>query len=176
MPIENKVKLQFLDPNKLLPYKNNAKVHEAIQIEKLAQMIKQFGFDQPIVVDKKMIIIKGHARREAALLLKLKMVPVIVADHLDEKAITAARIGDNKISETSWDYSLLKIDMKFLDSVKFDASMTGFNLSEIGAMIENSNGQGKDVSFTAKEGSKEYGKEKFEDFEHTCPKCGFEFD
>lgn len=124
-------KIQYLDPNSLTPYVNNTKKHPVEQIDKIAQQIAEFGFDQPIVVDKDKIIIKGHGRREAALRLGLKQIPVIVADHLNELQVKAARIADNKVAESEWDNDLLRFEFGLLQSADTDLALTGFSMGEI---------------------------------------------
>lgn len=117
----------FLDPKTLIPYQKNIKKHPPEQVEKIAKSISTYGFDQPIVVDKQNIIIKGHGRREAALKLGLETVPVVVAEHLTEAEAMAARIADNKVAESKWDSDLLKIELEALKGLDFDLSLTGFD-------------------------------------------------
>jgi ParB-like chromosome segregation protein Spo0J len=126
-----KAEIVELDPNELTPYVNNIKKHPTEQIDKLAGMISKFGFDQPIVVDAQKVIIKGHGRREAALRLGLKKVPVIIADHLNEHEVMAARIADNKVAESEWDNDALKFELGTLQREEFDLELTGFSLKEI---------------------------------------------
>jgi ParB-like chromosome segregation protein Spo0J len=80
------------------PYEKNAKKHPAKQIKQVAESIKEFGFNQPIVVDKQNVIIVGHGRYEAAKLLGLKDVPTITVDLTEEKA-KAYRLADNLFGE-----------------------------------------------------------------------------
>src|SRR3990167_2454248 len=86
----------------LKPYPKNAKKHPKKQIEQIAASIKEFGFNQPVVIDKQNIIIVGHGRYEAAKLLKLEEVPTIMVDLTDEQA-RAYRLADNKLNESDWD-------------------------------------------------------------------------
>lgn len=126
--------IEWRRPDELTPYVKNAKVHTTEQIDKIAGQIAAFGFDQPIVVDKEGVIIKGHGRREAAIRLGLEKVPVIVQD-LDEYQAMAARIADNKIAETSWDKDLLRFDIHTLDSMNFDLALTGFDASQFADLM-----------------------------------------
>ena len=100
--------IQMIDPKKCIPYERNTKIHTKDQITELKRLITEFGFDQPIVVDKDMVIIKGHGRRQAAVELKLKQVPVIVADHLDANQVKLARVVDNDVASAEWDETMLK--------------------------------------------------------------------
>ncbi|MFH3639762.1 ParB/Srx family N-terminal domain-containing protein, partial [Acinetobacter baumannii] len=76
------------------PYELNAKIHSEEQVAKIAESIARFGWDQPIVVDKNGVIIKGHGRRLAAIKLGLIEVPVLVRDDLNEEQVKAARLAD----------------------------------------------------------------------------------
>ena len=106
------------------PYEKNAKKHPAKQIKQVAESIKEFGFNQPIVVDKEGVIIVGHGRYEAAKLLGLKDVPAITVNLSEEKA-KAYRLADNKLNESEWDMGLALEDLKGLTDELF--SLTGFD-------------------------------------------------
>jgi len=110
--------------NKIVPYKNNAKKHLRKQIEQVANSIKEFGFNQPIVVDKNNIIIVGHGRLEASKLLELKEVPVLQID-LSEEQAKAYRLADNKLNESDWDIDLVVEELKELSEPMLD--LTGFD-------------------------------------------------
>jgi site-specific DNA-methyltransferase (adenine-specific) len=104
-------------------------------IQKVAQSIKEFGFQQPIVVDSGGTIIVGHGRYEAAKLLKLNSIPVTIADLPPEKA-KAYRIADNKTNEFSeWDISLLQQEFTDLLDANFDLELTGFDHDELESLI-----------------------------------------
>lgn len=127
--------LHFINPLELMPYEKNAKVHSEEQILKIAHQISEFGFDQPIVVDKEKVVVKGHGRRLAAIKLGLKEVPVIIATHLTEEQAIAARIADNKVGEAPWDPELLKFDLLTLQRLDFNMELTGFELPKIEEML-----------------------------------------
>lgn len=82
----------------LKPYHNNSKLHPKEQVEAIATSIKNFNWDQPIVVDRHGVIIKGHGRRLAAMHLGLKQVPVLIRDDLSEAQVMAARLADNHVA------------------------------------------------------------------------------
>lgn len=90
------IKIKYIPINEIKPYPNNAKKHKVKWIEK---SIKEFSFDQPIVVDKDMVIIKGHGRYEAAKQLEYKKVPVIVRDDLNKKQAAMSRLADNRTQQ-----------------------------------------------------------------------------
>ena len=108
----------------LKPYPKNAKKHPAKQIEQIAASIREFGFNQPVVVDEDGVIIVGHGRYEAAKLLGLSEVPVIEAKLSKEKA-KAYRLADNKLNESGWDLDLALDDLRELSDELFD--LTGFD-------------------------------------------------
>lgn len=109
--------------DKIRPYKRNAKKHPKEQIEKIAKAIEAAGWDQPIVLDAKNVIIKGHGRFQAAQLLGLKHAPCIVRKDLSPAIVKAARLADNRVAESSWDYSILSEELQSLSAELF----TGFS-------------------------------------------------
>jgi len=106
------------------PYSKNAKKHTTKQIKQVADSIKEFGFNQPIVVDKKGVIIVGHGRYEASKLLKLKEVPIKVVDLTEEQA-KSYRLADNKLNESEWDKNLILEELEGLSMPMLD--LTGFS-------------------------------------------------
>lgn len=101
--------------SKLQPYDRNARYNENA-VPKVAESIKQFGFKNPIIVDKDMVVICGHTRLLASKQLGLKKVPCIIADDLSEEQVNAFRLVDNKTSEyASWNYELLQAELDDLD-------------------------------------------------------------
>lgn len=117
------------------PYSRNAKRHPERQIERLATIIAEFGWDQPIVVDGAGVIIKGHGRLLAARRLGLSVVPVVVRDDLSPEHVKAARIADNKIAETEWDVDSLKFDLFDLSEIGLDLGLTGFEGYELDQIL-----------------------------------------
>lgn len=113
--------------NELKEYTNNPRNNDEA-VEPVANSIKEFGFKVPIIIDKDNVIIAGHTRLKAAKKLKLKTVPCIIADDLNEEQIKAFRLADNKVSEiATWDLDLLNIE---LDNIlNIDMEMFDFNLS-----------------------------------------------
>ncbi len=110
--------------SEIKPYSKNAKKHPKKQVEQVANSIKEFGFNQPVVIDKNNVIIVGHGRLEAAKLLGLGDVPVIKLDLTDEQA-KAYRLADNKLNESNWDMELVIEELKGLSPIMLD--LTGFN-------------------------------------------------
>lgn len=114
------MEIKQIDVNLIKPYERNAKKHDKRQINNVAESIKQFGFVQPIVVDKDYNIIIGHCRFDASKKLKLKQVPVLFAENLDEEQVAKLRLLDNKLNESEWDVELLAEDIPELDFLGFD--------------------------------------------------------
>lgn len=113
------------------PYENNPRKNDEA-VEKVAESLKQFGWQQPIVVDKDNVIIVGHTRRKAALKLHMKEVPVLMADNLTDEQAKAYRLADNRSGEFSdWDFDLLSDELMELKDMDFDISSIGFDDSDI---------------------------------------------
>lgn len=106
------------------PYEKNAKKHPKKQVEQVAASIKEFGFNQPIVVDKDNVIIVGHGRYEASKILGLTEVPVLIADKLTDEQVNAYRLADNKLNESDWDMTLVIEELKGLSPELVE--ITGF--------------------------------------------------
>ena len=105
----------------LKPYDKNAKKHDKKQIANVAESIKQFGFVQPIVLDKDNNVIIGHCRLEAAKKLHLEEVPCVMADELTDEQVKKLRLLDNKLQEQSvWDIDLIADEIADLDFAGFD--------------------------------------------------------
>ncbi len=133
------MKIELWDIDRVKPYGLNSKKHDERQVDGIINSIQRFGFDQPIVVDKDGVIIKGHGRRLASIKLKLKQVPVLVRADLNEEQANAARIADNRAAIGDIDTELLKLGLEALnlDDLKgifdekeidfLDADMTEMN-------------------------------------------------
>ena len=115
--------------DKLIPYSKNAKKHDEAQISNVAESIKQFGFVQPVVVDKNGVIVIGHCRTLAAKKLGMKTVPCVMVDDLTDEQVRALRIIDNKTNESPWDMELLGDELADIDLSGFDFDF-GIDLPE----------------------------------------------
>ena len=111
----------------LKPYGKNQKKHPDEQIEKIANSIREFGFNQPLVVDSNNEIIVGHGRYLGAIKAELEEVPCVVATELTKTQIKAYRIADNKLNESEWDFSLLREELQELQDENFNLDLTGFD-------------------------------------------------
>ena len=121
--------------SELIPYANNARTHNAEQITQIASSIKEFGFNNPILIDKDNGIIAGHGRLEAAKKLNLTEAPTIRLDHLTNAQRKAFMLADNRIAVNSdWDIELLSLELKDLDA-EFDLTMLGFDEKELASLL-----------------------------------------
>lgn len=124
-----KLEIKYIPINDIKPYKNNPRLNEEA-IPYVMNSIKEFGFKNPIILDKNNVIVAGHTRLESAKRLDMKEVPVIYADDLTEEQIKAFRLADNKVAEKSmWDYT--KLDEELDSILDIDMSLFDFSTDEI---------------------------------------------
>lgn len=142
MPKEFVAEIEWRNPNDLTPYINNNKRHPDSQIDKVAGSIAEFGVDQPLVIDSDGVIIKGHARREAALRLGLDKVPVVVRADLSEAQKKASRIADNKTAVSDFDEQAISLELEALKELEYDLSKTGFDTEEIDELLKLNGDEG----------------------------------
>lgn len=122
------MKIEQRDISSIQPYGRNAKEHPDKQIKQIADSITEFGFNQPIVVDKEGVIIVGHGRYFAAHLIGMNEVPVLEVDISEEKA-KAYRLADNKLNESKWNLDIAIDELKNLTSDLLQ--LTGFTQLDI---------------------------------------------
>ena len=116
----------------LIPYANNARTHSDAQVAQIAASIREFGFNNPVLIDEQSSIIAGHGRVLAARKLELDSVPCIRLNHLSETQRRAYIIADNKLAmNAGWDDELLALEFEGLGDEGFDLELTGFTLDEI---------------------------------------------
>ena len=116
------------DPNQLIPYGKNAKVHDAKQVKNIANSISRFGWQQEAVITSDNVLVIGHGRRLAAIKLGCQMPVKIIdqkAEELTDKDIRELRIADNKTNDSEWDLDLLTEDLDGLDLEGFDFEFGG---------------------------------------------------
>ena len=124
--------------DKIIPYARNPRANTQSAVDKVKSSIHEFGWRQPIVVDKDYIIIAGHTRYLAAKQLGVNEVPVHVAENVTPAQIQAYRITDNRSAqESKWDDELLKIELFDLKSMDYDLGLTGFDKCEIDFIESN---------------------------------------
>lgn len=118
--------IQNVSISEVKPYENNPRNNTGA-VDATAKSIKEFGWQQPIVVDKDMVIIAGHTRYRAAKLLNLQTVPVVVAKNLSDEQVTAYRLADNKVGELA-DWDNKKLDEELSKVLDIDMEDFGFEL------------------------------------------------
>jgi DNA modification methylase len=130
--------IELLLINLVHPNPNNARVHPMSQLRKLAASISEFGFLVPILVDDTGMILAGHARYEAALMLGLTSVPVVRVSHLTPKQRRAFLLSDNKLASlSSFDMEKLAIEFEYLldGNDSYSISTTGFDIIEVDKLL-----------------------------------------
>ena len=120
------IQIVYKNIKELKPYKKNAKKHPKEQVERIANSIKEFGFTQPVIVDKNNCVVAGHGRILGAKKAGLKVVPTVMLDDLTEEQIKAYRLVDNKLNESDWDEGLLKDSLE--EIFEMDMEMFGFSM------------------------------------------------
>jgi DNA modification methylase len=130
------MKIELRPLSDMRPYPGNPRINDdAVAI--VAKSIQEYGFRQPIVVDGDYVIICGHTRYKAALMLGLKEVPVHVATDLTPEQVRAYRLADNKTAEASdWNYDLLPIELGALKEVNYDLGLLGFDPDELARLLD----------------------------------------
>jgi len=120
----------------LIPYARNARTHSDAQVAQIAGSIQEFGFCNPVLIDKANGIIAGHGRVRAADLLKLQTVPCIRLDHLTDAQKRAYILADNRIALSSgWDEAMLANELQDLHADEIDLGLTGFDADELGKLL-----------------------------------------
>ena len=139
--------LQLVPLDKLVPYQNNARTHSPEQINKLRSSLREFGFINPVIIDRDYGIIAGHGRAIAAREEGIKEVPCVFADHLTEAQKKAYIIADNRMAlDAGWDEELLRIEIEELQGMDFDSLLTGFDEKELSKLFDDGK-EAKDDDF-----------------------------
>ncbi len=130
--------MKLLPIDELIPYANNARTHSKEQITKIRSSLREFGFVNPVLIDKDKNIIAGHGRCEAAKAEGIKEVPCVMVEHLTEAQKKAYIIADNKLAlDAGWDNEILAVELESLKDLNFDVELTGFNAAEIDDLFSN---------------------------------------
>jgi len=185
------MQIQNIEISKLKPYEKNPR--KSLNVKKVAQSIKSFGFQQPIVVDEAMNIVVGHTRYEASKELGLTEVPVVIARISPEK-IKAYRIADNRLNQDSlWDMGKLNAEITDLLDINFDLGELGFfekeleqivvgNEKDIDAYVPTLNPlqkhkdvQDKDINNAQNKEQQRFENKQISTRNVICPECYHEF-
>jgi ParB-like chromosome segregation protein Spo0J len=131
------MKIEQISTDKLIPYARNAKRHDAAQVSKLAGSIREFGFNNPVLIDKDNGIVAGHGRVMAAQKLELKTVPCIRLGHLTDTQRRAYILADNRLAEIGggWDEEMMALELGDLRELDFDLDLIGLDAAQIEAAL-----------------------------------------
>ena len=128
--------MKLVPIDKLVPYANNARTHLQEQINKLRGSLREFGFINPVIIDKDYGILAGHGRVAAAKAEGMESVPCVFAEHLMEAQKKAYILADNRFAlDAGWDEEMLRVEMEALQGMDFDVSLTGFDEAEIADLL-----------------------------------------
>lgn len=140
--------MQLISIDKLVPYVNNARTHSAEQIIKLRSSLREFGFVNPIIIDRDFNVIAGHGRLMAAKEEGINEVPCVFADFLTDAQKKAYILADNRMAmDAGWDEELLKIEMEELQNLGYDLGYTGFDEKELADLFGIDDKEVKDDDF-----------------------------
>lgn len=130
------IEIKSIKTNDLIPYAKNARTHTDEQVAQIAASIKEFGFNNPILIKDDFSVIAGHGRLAAAIKLGLQEVPTICLSHLTPTQVKAFIIADNKIAmNAGWDEEMLALEIEELKNEGFNIEITGFDLNEINQIL-----------------------------------------
>ena len=133
-------KFELVSIDKLVPYANNARTHSPAQINKLRSSLREFGFINPVIIDRDFGIIAGHGRVLAAREEGISEVPCVYVDHLTEAQKKAYIIADNRMAmDAGWDEEMLRIEIESLQADAFDLALTGFDEKELSKLFDDGN-------------------------------------
>lgn len=146
--MQTTTEMKLVSIDKLIPYVNNARTHNAEQINKLRASLREFGFINPVIIDGDYNIIAGHGRVMAAKEEHIEEVPCVLADHLTPAQKKAYIIADNRMAQDAgWDEELLRIEIEALQAEAFDIGLTGFEEQEIADLFGTEGDKVEDDDF-----------------------------
>lgn len=132
--------MQLVTIEKLVPYVNNARTHNPQQILKLRSSLREFGFINPIIIDREYNVIAGHGRILAAKEESIKEVPCVFVDYLTPAQKKAYILADNRMAmDAGWDEELLRVEIESLQGADFDVVLTGFDEKELSILFDKDN-------------------------------------
>ena len=140
--------MKLVSIDKLVPYANNARTHSPEQINKLRGSLREFGFINPVIIDKDCGILAGHGRVAAAKAEGMESVPCVFAEHLTEAQKKAYILADNRFAlDAGWDEEMLRVEMEALQGMDFDVSLTGFDEAEIADLFAADDNEAQEDDF-----------------------------
>lgn len=140
--------MELVPIGKLIPYINNARTHSPEQIKKLRASLREFGFVNPVIIDREYNVIAGHGRIMAAKEEGLDEVPCVYADHLTEAQKKAYILADNRMAlDADWDEEMLRVEIDALREMEFDPMLAGFDEKELAALYAGNSDDTEDDDF-----------------------------
>lgn len=140
--------MQLVNIDRLVPYQNNARTHSPEQINKLRASLREFGFINPVIIDRDFGVIAGHGRIAAARAEGITEVPCVFADHLTEAQKKAYILADNRMAlDAGWDEDMLRVEIEALQGADFDLMLTGFDDKELSDFFGTNDDDAKDDDF-----------------------------
>lgn len=140
--------MQLVPIDKLVPYVNNARTHSPEQITKLRSSLREFGFVNPVIIDKDYGILAGHGRVAAARAEGMESVPCVFVDHLTEAQKKAYILADNRFAlDAGWDEEMLRVEIEALQGMDFNLDLTGFDEAEIADLFALDEDEAKEDDF-----------------------------
>ena len=140
--------MQLVPIGKLVPYANNARTHSPEQVTKLRSSLREFGFINPVIIDRDYGIIAGHGRVLAAKEEHIDQVPCVFVDHLTEAQKKAYILADNRYAmDAGWDEKMLRVEIEALQGMDFNIDLTGFDEAEIADLFAVDDGEAKEDDF-----------------------------
>lgn len=165
------MKIELLPITAITPYARNPRKNQSA-IAAVKASLKEYGFQQPLVIDRDNVIVVGHTRFAAALELGMTEVPVKYADGLSAAQIKGYRIMDNRSAQNSeWDMELLRVEMEGLKELDFDLDLTGFTSDELAEIVLNTKPDSESELVSS---AQEIDPDDYQ-MGCRCPRCGFEF-
>lgn len=136
MEMNTPYQIEHLKTDNLIPYAMNARTHSEEQVAQIAASIREFGFTNPVLIDKEGTIVAGHGRVRGARKLGLETVPCIRLGHLSPAQVRAYVIADNKIAlNAGWDFAMLENELRTLNEEGFEMVLTGFTDAELQSLL-----------------------------------------
>lgn len=144
--------MELIPIDKLIPYVNNARTHSPEQIKKLRSSLREFGFINPVIIDREYNVIAGHGRILAASADGIKQVPSVFVDYLTPAQKKAYILADNRMAmDAGWDEELLRVEIEALQGADFDIGLTGFDEKDIAELFAGEDGDTQEDDFNVDE-------------------------
>ena len=144
--------MQLVPVDQLIPYINNARTHSPEQVNKLRASLREFGFVNPVIIDRDFNILAGHGRVEAAKAEGITEIPCVSVDHLSHAQQKAYILADNRMAlDAGWDNDLLRVEMEALQEDSYDLSLTGFDEQELADLFAGDESEAQEDDFDVDE-------------------------